>query len=324
MNKISILSLALIFLYSCNNGGSKYDASGTFEADEIIVSAEATGKILQFNIEEGDALKKDSVIGQIDVVNLELQKGQAEASLQALNQKTNDPGPQIAILKTQRDAQQAQINVLLEQIKKKKKEQARLQKLVKADAATPKQLDDAEGQISVMEKQLTAARESLSVIDQQMASAKASVQLQNRGILSEKAPMQKRVEQMEDMISRGEIVNPATGVVLTKYAMDGEFTSMGRPLYKLADLSEMTLRAYITGNQLPSVNTGQTVTVLVDDGPDNQKELSGTVTWVSDKAEFTPKTIQTKDERANLVYAVKIKVKNDGSLKIGMYGEVRL
>ncbi len=324
MNKITLLSIALMALASCNNGKAKYDASGTFEADEIIVSAEATGKILQLNFEEGDTLAKDATVGSIDVLGLELQKSQIEASLQAIGQKTNDAEPQVAILNAQRKTQQAQIEVLQQQIDVAEKERIRLTKLVKADAATPKQLDDAIGQIAVLQKQLNTAKEQMGVLEQQIASTRASVNIQNRGILSEKPGIQKRVEQVNDQIARGQIKNPAAGIVLTKYAMAGEFATMGKPLYKVADVSEMTLRAYITGAQLSSVKTGQNVKVLVDDGPDKLKALPGTVTWISNKAEFTPKTIQTKDERANLVYAVKIKVKNDGTLKIGMYGEVQL
>lgn len=322
MSKITLISIALLALFSCNNGSSKYDASGTFEADEIIVSAEATGKILQLNFEEGDSLAKNAIVGAIDVLGLELQKGQIEASLQAIGQKTNDPAPQIAILKAQIQGQSAQTEVLIQQIEVAEKEERRLQNLVKADAATPKQLDDVKGQIAIMKKQLAAAKVQSGVLNQQIASASASVKLQNRGILSEKAPIQKRVDQVDDQIARAQIKNPATGIVLSKYAMAGEFASMGKPIYKIADVSEMTLRAYITGGQLSAVKTGQIVKVLVDDGPDNLKELSGTISWISSKAEFTPKTIQTKDERANLVYALKIKVRNDGSLKIGMYGEV--
>jgi HlyD family secretion protein len=311
-------------LVSCNSGKAKYDASGTFEADEIIVSAEATGKILQLDFEEGDTLAKNDAVGSIDVLGLELQKGQIEASLQAIGQKTNDAEPQVAILKAQSKTQKAQIEVLQQQIEVAEKERVRLGKLVKADAATPKQLDDAIGQIAVLQKQLNTAKEQLGVLEQQIASTRASVNLQNRGILSEKPGIQKRVEQVNDQIARGQIKNPAAGIVLAKYAMAGEFATLGKPLYKIADMSEMTLRAYITGAQLSSVKTGQNVKVLVDDGPDKLKELPGTVTWISNKAEFTPKTIQTKDERANLVYALKIKVKNDGTLKIGMYGEVLL
>lgn len=325
MNKSIILSsLAILALCSCREKSHPYDASGTFEAEEIIVSAEATGKILQLNFDEGDSIAAGATVGAIDVLGLQLQKGQIEASLQAVTQKTNDAEPQVAILKAQLQSQHAQIEVLKQQIAVAEKERLRLEKLVKSDAATPKQLDDANGQIAILQKQLAAATEQLGVLNQQIASAKASVNLQNRGILSEKDPIQKRVAQVDDQISRGQIKNPVSGIVLSKYAMSGEFTTAGKPLYKIADLTEMTLRAYITGGQLASVKTGQTLKVLVDNGPGKVKELPGKVTWVSNKAEFTPKTIQTKDERANLVYAVKIRVKNDGTLKIGMYGEIVL
>jgi HlyD family secretion protein len=324
MNKRFLLYSTLLTLLACNTNTKNYDASGTFEADEVIVSAEATGKILQLTFEEGDSLAANAPVGTIDVVGLELQKGQIEASLQAIGEKTNDPEPQIAILKAQMQSQNAQIDVLQQQIAVAEKERQRLEKLVKSDAATPKQLDDATGQIAVLQKQLAAAREQLGVLRQQIESAKASVGIQNRSILSEKPGIQKRVEQVNDQISRGQIKNPVTGIVLTKYANAGEFATMGKPLYKIADVRDMTLRAYITGDQLASVKTGQVVSVMVDNGAENMKTLSGTITWISSKAEFTPKTIQTKDERANLVYAVKIKVKNDGSLKIGMYGEVKI
>lgn len=323
MYRITTIAIALLALASCKNGNKNFDASGTFEADEVIVSAEATGKILQLNFNEGDSLAANATVGAIDVAGLELQKGQIEASLQALGEKTNDPEPQVAILKAQMQSQNAQIEVLKQQIAVADKERSRLEKLVKADAATPKQLDDATGQIAVLQKQLSAAREQLGVLEQQIASARASVGLQNRGILSEKNPTQKRIEQVNDQIGRGQIKNPVAGTVLSKYAMSGEFAVTGKPLYKIADLSQMTLRAYITGGQLSAIKPGQAVKVLVDDGPDKLKELPGAISWISNKAEFTPKTIQTKDERANLVYAVKIKVKNDGTLKIGMYGEVK-
>jgi HlyD family secretion protein len=163
----------------------------------------------------------------------------------------------------------------------------------------------------------------MKVTQQQINVQKSNVATQNRSILSEGKPLTKNIALLEEQLSKSRIVNPANGTVLTKYAEPGEITSAGKALYKIADLSVITLRAYISGTQLSQVKLGQQVNVLVDDGKDKYKELSGTITWVSDKAEFTPKTIQTKDERANLVYAIKIKVKNDGYLKIGMYGEVK-
>lgn len=317
-----MLPLAITGFVSCNNGNGKYDATGTFEADEVIVSAEATGKILQFNVEEGATLVKDSVVGKIDPTAIELQKEQASSSVEALQQKTNDAGPQVNILEAQLRLQNKQIDVFNEQMKTLLVEQKRIQKLVAADAVPSKQLDDINGQVNILQEQIAAAKTQLNVLQSQISSQRQQVAIQNRGILSEKAPMEKKVAQLQDQLNKTTITNPVSGTVLTKYADAGEFTSTGKALYKIADLSTMKLRAYITGDQLAQVKLNQAVKVKVDDGNGKFRELQGTITWVSDKAEFTPKTIQTKDERANLVYAMKVNVKNDGYLKIGMYGEV--
>ncbi len=314
--------LAIAGLVSCNNGNGKYDASGTFEAEEVIVSAEATGKILQLNIEEGASLAKDSVVGKIDPTAIELQKEQASSSVDALQQKTNDAGPHVNVLESQVLLQTKQIAVDEEQLKVLQKEQQRFQKLVAADAVPAKQLDDINGQVNVLREKIVAGKTQLGVLKSQINSQRQLVAIQNRGVLSEKDPMQKKVAQIEDQLSKTTIRNPMAGTVLTKYAQQNEFTATGKALYKIADLSVMKLRAYITGDQLAQVKLNQPVKVKVDDGKGKYRELAGIITWISDKAEFTPKTIQTKEERANLVYAMKINVKNDGYLKIGMYGEV--
>ncbi|MEO7487297.1 MAG: HlyD family efflux transporter periplasmic adaptor subunit, partial [Ferruginibacter sp.] len=186
-----------------------------------------------------------------------------------------------------------------------------------------KQLDDITGQVNILQQQILASKSQLAVLQSQVKSQRQSVAIQNRGILSEKNPMEKKVAQIQDQLNKTNIVNPVTGTVLTKYADANEFTSTGKAIYKIADLTTMKLRAYITGNQLAQVKLNQVVKVLIDDGKGKYKELPGIISWISDKAEFTPKTIQTKEERANLVYATKINVKNDGYLKIGMYGEVK-
>lgn len=314
--------LAIAGLVSCNNGNGKYDASGTFEAEEVIISAEATGKILQLNIEEGASLAKDSVVGKIDPTAIELQKEQASSSVDALQQKTNDAGPHVNVLESQVLLQTKQIAVDEEQLKVLQKEQQRFQRLVAADAVPAKQLDDINGQVNVLREKIVAGKTQLGVLKSQINSQRQLVAIQNRGILSEKDPMQKKVAQIEDQLSKTTIRNPMAGTVLTKYAQQNEFTATGKALYKIADLSVMKLRAYITGDQLAQVKLNQPVKVKVDDGKGKYRELAGIITWISDKAEFTPKTIQTKEERANLVYAMKINVKNDGYLKIGMYGEV--
>lgn len=306
-----IISMAVLFsLAACNRNGNKFDASGTFEADEVIVSSEIPGKLLSFTVKEGANLTKDSVVGLIDATNLSLQKEQVEASIGALNQKTTDVTPQVQLLNNQLQVQQSQLDNL-------KHEKTRIENLLKSDAATGKQLDDINFQIEALQKQMTVTR-------QQVAVQVNSVATQNRSILSEAAPLQKKAAQLQDQLQRSNIVNPITGTVITKYAEPGEITASGKALYKIADLSTLNLRAYITGDLLSQVKLNQQVKVMIDDGADKYKEYPGIITWISDKAEFTPKTIQTKEERANLVYAVKINVKNDGFLKIGMFGEVLL
>ena len=209
-----------------------------------------------------------------------------------------------------------QLTYLPSQLKTLQHEKARIENLLKADAATGKQLDDINAQIDVGHKQIAVTQQQINV-------QRSNIATQNRSVLSEADPLRKRVAQLQDQAQRANIINPAAGTVITKYAEQGEITSAGKALYKIADLSSLSLRAYITGVQLSQIKLGQTVKVLTDDGAKKYKEYSGTVTWISDKAEFTPKTIQTKEERANLVYAIKVKVKNDEYLKIGMYGEIK-
>ena len=295
---------------ACNQNNAKSDASGTFEADEVVVSSEVSGKIISLNVKEGDNIPKDSVTVSIDSVPLALQKEQVEASIKALGEKTLDVMPQIKMLLEQKAVQESQLQNQLH-------EKERIERLIKADAATGKQLDDINAQIDVLTKQIV-------VTERQIQVQRTNVNTQNRTILSESGPLEKKVKQFQDQMQRANIANPINGTVLTKYVEAGEIVSPGKALYKIADLSVITLRAYITGTQLSEVKLGQQVKVLVDSGANKYREYIGTITWISDKAEFTPKTIQTKEERANLVYAIKIKVKNDGYLKIGMYGEVIL
>lgn len=306
---ILYVSMLFAFLAGCNLNNKVSDASGTFEADEVVVSSEVPGKIISLNLEEGSILAKDSIVGIIDSVPLQLQKAQVEATIGALSQKTLDVKPQIKLLQDQISVQKIQLDNALH-------EKARTERLIKADAATTKQLDDINTQIDVLKKQI-------DVNQQQIKVQETTTGTQNSSVLSEYKPLQKSVAQIEDQLKRTNIINPINGTVLTKYAMAGEVTSAGKALYKIADLSVITLRLYITGTQLAQVKLNQHVNVLVDSSADKYKQYSGVITMISDKAEFTPKTIQTKDERANLVYAIKIHVKNDGYLKIGMYGEVK-
>ncbi|HLK30191.1 MAG TPA: HlyD family efflux transporter periplasmic adaptor subunit [Puia sp.] len=302
--------LALAFLSSCNQDKLKTDASGVFESDEVIVSAEQSGKILALPIKEGDIIPKGNVVGNIDISNIELQKQQVQATIQALKQKTTNPTPQIELVKKQLTVQEVQLAQQL-------REKTRTENLLKADAATQKQLDDINSQIDQLQKQIAVSK-------QQIVLDNSNISTQNRTIFSEKDPLEKSVAQIQDQINKGQIINPISGTVLTKYALEGEMTTVGKAIYKIANLDTITLRGYITGSQLSNVKLGQQVKVYIDSGTKNYKEYSGQISWISDKSEFTPKTIQTKDERANLVYAVKIRVKNDGYIKLGMYGEVKL
>ncbi len=319
-----IFSTTLWFgLVACNSSKNEYDATGVFEANEVIVASEANGKLNSFNVEEGQTLKAGDNVGEIDCKNIGLQKAQIEASLQALSQKQNDANPQVEVLQKQFISQKTIIATQKEQLSLLENEKRRVQNLVKAEAVPSKQLDDITGQIDVLRKQMESTQSQLDLIAQQIQSQKAQVSIQNRGIMSEAEPLKVRVAQAEEQLGHCQVVNPVDGTVLVKYAEANEFAAMGKPLYKIADLEEMTLRAYISGNQLSSVKLNQMVKVYVDKGKDDFKEYSGKIAWVSSKAEFTPKTIQTKDERSNLVYAIKIQLKNDGFIKIGMYGEVK-
>jgi HlyD family secretion protein len=301
------LPFLMIFLFaSCAGKKTDSDASGYFEADEVIVAAQQNGQLLSFIVKEGDNLQKNAVVGQIDVTGITLQKEQIQASINSLREKTNDVQPQLLLVRKQLAVQEAQLKQLLH-------EQKRTENLVKADAATPKQLDDLNAQIEQLQQQMNVTRQQLTVNATNIAT-------QNRSVLSEKGPLEKSIAQFDDQIRKGVIVNPVKGTVLARYALEGEMTATGKALYKIANLDTLTLKAYITGVQLPAIKLGQTVQVSSDV---ENKVYKGTIIQIADKSEFTPKTIQTKEERANLVYAIKIRVPNDGYLKIGMYATTK-
>ncbi len=299
MKKISAQTgvlLMVLVLASCNGSNNNSDAYGNFEAVEITVSSEGNGKIIEFNMEEGQAVQKGEKLGGIDTIQLYLKKMQLEATVRAIYTKL----PDVA----------AQADVIKEQLANAETEKVRFEKLVKSDAATQKQLDDIIAQIKLLEKQLSATLASLNT--------------QTKGTLSEIEPLRCQIKQIDDQIRRSVISSPIDGTVLTKFVESGELAAYGRALYKVADVDNIILRAYFSGEQLSQVQIGQSVTVLID-APDGQyKTYPGTVTWVAQKAEFAPKVIQTKEERVNLVYAVKVLVKNDGAIKIGMPGELKL
>lgn len=295
MNTKIIIAIAALTLVSCGNNDNQFDATGTFEAVETIVSAEANGTIKTLKIEEGQQLQAGQSIGYIDTVQLSLKKKQIEAQVAAVLSRKPNIGTETAALQ--------------EELRHAKQEQNRIASLVKADAATRKQLDDATSQIEVIRKRIAAQQTILGTT--------------SASLTDEAQALAAQLEQIDDQLAKSAIINPINGSVLTKYAEVNEMAATGKPLYKIADMSTITLRAYVTGSQFSQVKIGQKVKVFVDSDSEDYRSYDGTIEWISDKAEFTPKTIQTKDERANLVYAIKVKVKNDGLLKIGMYGEIK-
>ncbi len=304
-----ILFVALLAT-ACQKTAPKADAYGNFEADDRIVGAEASGKILRLQVEEGQILKTGEVVGAIDSVQLALRREQLLASIRAVTAKSPEIGAQLAVF-------EKQVNAVKQQLATLEREKRRVENLLKNDAAVPKQLDDLNAQVD-------AANRQMEVVLEQKSASNAGLSTQKRGLLAEVLPLQKQIAQLDDQIAKCRIVNPTDGTVLVTYAEGGEMSVPGKPLYKIADLGAMILRAYVAGDQLGSIKIGQALKVLVD-GPNNtQQEFQGKVKWISPKAEFTPKIIQTKEERVNLVYAVKIEVANpDGVLKIGMPGEVK-
>ena len=309
---------------ACTNEELKHDATGTFETTEIILSSQINGPVTYLEKEEGDSIRLKDLLIIIDTVQLSLQREQIKAKINSLDQKKNDPGPQINILHSQARMADQQVNTLMTQLNVLKKEQHRLQNLFNAQAATQQQLDDINGKVLILKQQIAVAESQKSIINTQIQSAKNTIALQNRSIGSERSPLLKQIDLINDQICRARIISPINGTLLNKYVEKSEFVNVGKPLLKIADLSTMILRAYVTGDQLTGIRLGQQVHVYLDSQQGGHKKYQGKIIWISDVAEFTPKTIQTKNERANLVYAVKVKVKNDGYIKIGMYGELDL
>ena len=287
--------LPLLAIVSCNNEPD-YDAQGTFEATEIVLSSEGTGRILSFDVTEGEIINANSVVGVIDSLQLHLQREQLKAQQSALLSSLPDKEKQVASLRRQLAKQRAELQ--------------RVKNMLSDGAATTKQRDDIEAQITILEGQLSA---TLSTLDN------------NTSTINENATaLEAQIAALDDRIAKCNISSAVGGTVLIKYAEAGEYTTIGKPLMKVADLENIYLRAYLTSCQLANVNLGDEVSVIADFGGDERYDYKGRVAWISAESEFTPKSIQTKDSRANLVYAVKIAVKNDGRLKIGLAGEVRL
>lgn len=295
MKKTILMAIAPMLLASCHTDEGRFDASGTFEAVETIVPAQANGVLTSYTVDEGQVLKAGQMVGAIDSVQLYLKKQQLVAQIGAVLSKTPDAAAQLAALR--------------EELQHDLTEQQRVEGLHAAEAATDRQLDDIHAKVRIDQKRIAALESSLHITTSSLHSSTTPITVQ--------------IAQLEDQLAKCRIVNPVSGTVLANYAEPNEMAAIGKPLYKIADLSTILLRAYITGDQFASVRVNQQVTVLADDAQGHYRKYPGIVEWISDKAEFTPKTIQTKDERANLVYAMKVRVRNDGYLKIGMYGELR-
>jgi membrane fusion protein YbhG len=288
-----ILGLAIVAvnLFSCNSDNGKADGYGNFEVTEITISAENNGKLMQFNLDEGDVLQKEQFIGYIDTISLALKREQLQVSKAVISSKSK------GVL--------SQISVLNSKLKTANTNKIRAENLIKDNAGTQKQLDDVSGEIDVIRNQIR------------------SVEIQNAPVVNELKSIDVQLKQIDDQIEKSKIINPTKGTVLTKYAEPNEITAFGKPLYKIADLTTMQLRVYISETQLANIKIGQEVTVKIDNA-DFMKSYNGKISWIASEAEFTPKIIQTKEERVALVYAVKVDVQNDGSLKIGMPAELWL
>ena len=289
MKKANLLIIAIFGLISCNDSTDKADGYGNFETTEITVSSESNGKIIFLNVEEGQELEAQKQVGIIDTLQLYFTKQELFAAKNTVNSKSGN------VL--------SQKSVLAAQLQTARLEQKRIESMFAENAATKRQVDEINGRVNVILEQMK------------------SVGTQNNPILNDLKSIDVQIEKINDQIKKSKITNPINGVVLNKYAEPGEVTGFGKPLYKIADISEMTLRVFVSETQLPQVKIGQEVSVKIDDAKE-MKTYKGTISWIAAQAEFTPKIIQTKEERVNLVYAIKVKVKNDGSLKIGMPAEM--
>lgn len=295
MKKFITMAIAALLLAACGNSEKEYDATGTFEATETTVSAEQNGTLLTFAINEGDEIEAGSEVGLIDTTQTWLKLQQARATKE--------------VYQSQKPDMEKQTSATRQQLAKAQAEQQRYKELVADGAAPSKMLDDATNQVQVLQRQLAAQLSSLSTNTNALSKQMAATEVQ--------------IDQLRDQLRKCHIKAPLKGTVLEKYAERGEFVAVGKPLFKMADMEQVYIRAYVTSAQLQSIRTGQQVKVFTDYGDGKKQEYDGTVSWISSRSEFTPKTILTDDERADLVYAVKVRVKNDGFIKIGMYGEVK-
>ena len=295
MKKLITMASAALLLTACGNSEKEYDATGTFEATETTISAEQNGTLLSFVINEGDEIEAESEVGLIDTTQTWLKLQQARATQE--------------VYQSQKPDMEKQTSATRQQLAKAQAEQQRYKELVADGAAPSKMLDDATNQVQVLQRQLAAQLSSLSTNTNALSKQMAATEVQ--------------IDQLRDQLRKCHIKAPLKGTVLEKYAERGEFVAVGKPLFKMADMEQVYIRAYVTSAQLQSIRAGQQVKVFADYGDGKKQEYDGTLSWISSRSEFTPKTILTDDERADLVYAVKVRVKNDGYIKIGMYGEVK-
>ena len=337
MKKLLLLAIGALMVASCGKDKQDYDATGTFEATEITVSAESAGQLKSFNISEGQVLNNGVTVGQIDARQLTLKRNQLATNneqLAATHGQLAANKRQLAANKQATSSRQLdlkkQVAAIRQQIVNQQRERQRFTELLKDGAVARKQVDDIDYQLQVLKKQLAATEE-------QIASQNASLADQNKGITAQmegidaqqavvnaqQAGVRSQQAQIDDQIAHTFIKSPITGTVLEKYAEAGEFVALGKPLFKVANMKRMFIRAYITSAQLKNIKLGQKVKVMADYGKGQRKAYNGVITWISSRSEFTPKTIVTDDERADLVYAIKIQFQNDGYVKIGMYGEVK-
>ena len=320
--KRMILPLAALLLTACGDKNNHNEATGTFEATEVTVSAKSSGELQVFAISEGQEIEQGKEVGHIDSYPLQLKKDQLATTRSQLDANKR----QLAATRQATNSKQLdlemQVATIRQQIANAQRERQRFTELVNDGAVPRKQLDDINYQIKVLEKQLAAAREQIKSNNASLAQQSSGIGAQMDGIDAQQASLTVQQAQLDDQIANTLVKAPITGTVLEKYVEQGEFVSTGKPLFKMADVREMTLRAYVTSAQLEKVKVGQAVKVTADYGGDRSQTYDGVVTWISSQSEFTPKTIVTDDERADLVYAVKVRVKNDGHIKMGMYGTV--
>ncbi len=324
MKKIIMMTASVaLLLTACSKKEKEYDATGTFEATEVTISAKATGELKSFDVTEGQTLEGNTRVGRIDTYQLELKKQQLETQRGQLAASKRQLSANRSATSSQQLDLNKQLSSIQQQIANARRERQRYSELVKDGAVPRKQLDDIDNQIKVLNRQLEATRDQIRSANAALAEQGKGIGAQMDGIDSQVAGIDAQQRQLDDQIANADIMAPYRGTVLEKYVEQGEYVTTGKPLFKMADVETMYIRAYVTSAQLQKIKVGQPCKVFADYGDGHKKEYAGTVTWISSRSEFTPKTILTDDERADLVYAVKVAIKNDGYVKIGMYGEVK-